>query len=1010
MALPSWVTDNLKSPKSRKTLIRCWIASWVAFVIILPNQSLTTLGNAAFFTALVSMIVAPSMPLQLFVLAIAMVMMGFLVGWGLGSAAMRGALAARSQLLLKHTLQQAQQRAASSQNPDAEFKAEVFQGQFLDTDSSVVFGVFLAAGTFFLALARAYLPKLMVLSIFGTISLDVFCSYGPLFPFAQYTILNSILISASCYAAIGVVLITLVFPETINHAHLEALAGFCGALKGLVAMQDEALDSTHETVAAMKGKISGTRAGLVAKWQGLQGTAVFINLEFSWGKWNGDDILELEQSLLGIITRIAGLCNWTTVLSNVFSTAGLRANDPKSPIETGDAADKDSVSEKTAHGHGHDTLILQQLYNEQLEAEQTHSLTLEDSLPRLKDATSDLRQACVRGLSTAQTVIDSTNKKRWQRAAKDVEERIRLLDESIAGLKGALEDFKLTKRQAMLDPYVKALRPETEGKQGQENLPHRSLHISLVFAVNLIITSEMILAFLNALRALVDKRKKTRLWAPKGLRTVWKAVRSKGGAGQNAAAGEDVVPEEEDEEEEIEYGRDPDSKPPANVFQRVMDVIHRSYKWSKTPEALFAFKYTFVSIALWLPAVFKSSAAFNYEQKGLWALIMAQTTLNIYASDHIYNLVTRSLGTFIGAVIGLLVWYLGNASSNGNPYGTAAAVGVFLVPVMFIRLFAPLQYLTGVLMGCATFVLVVGYSWIDAKLPLFGNPGIGWPIAWKRFVLVMIGCGASFIMMCLPPQSGRKAVRLRNATILTNVADLYAFMMSKWIAMPDVGNELKGENGTDTPKEKSWKNDFRKQMREKIVSISTEIGALRQQTAMAVWEGNIRGAWPVDEYQKLIGIESDMISALAQIGGALTLTDDDVRIAYLRHTKVVNPNFVTDVMSTFILVAQSLRTGQPLHQVLDISLLDRALYHGKLGTPRPEVDASNGGTKPITMPRVDEAQLRSLDYAYYATALVGVFQLAACLDELRQITGRLCGTVPLEGFGQWRIDFERSHS
>jgi hypothetical protein len=43
---------------------------------------------------------------------------------------------------------------------------------------------------------------------------------------------------------------------------------------------------------------------------------------------------------------------------------------------------------------------------------------------------------------------------------------------------------------------------------------------------------------------------------------------------------------------------------------------------------------------------------------------------------------------------------LGNAKSNGNPFGAAAAVGVFLVPTMFLRLFAPPQYLTGVLMGC----------------------------------------------------------------------------------------------------------------------------------------------------------------------------------------------------------------------------------------------------------------------------------------------------------------------
>lgn len=33
-------------------------------------------------------------------------------------------------------------------------------------------------------------------------------------------------------------------------------------------------------------------------------------------------------------------------------------------------------------------------------------------------------------------------------------------------------------------------------------------------------------------------------------------------------------------------------------------------------------RYTVVSLALWLPAVFHSSAWINYTEKGLWALIM----------------------------------------------------------------------------------------------------------------------------------------------------------------------------------------------------------------------------------------------------------------------------------------------------------------------------------------------------------------------------------------------------
>ena len=35
--------------------------------------------------------------------------------------------------------------------------------------------------------------------------------------------------------------------------------------------------------------------------------------------------------------------------------------------------------------------------------------------------------------------------------------------------------------------------------------------------------------------------------------------------------------------------------------------------------------------------------------------------------------------------------------------------------------------------------LIVGYSWVDGHLTVIDSPGVGWSIAWKRFVLVAIG-------------------------------------------------------------------------------------------------------------------------------------------------------------------------------------------------------------------------------------------------------------------------------
>lgn len=74
---------------------------------------------------------------------------GVLLGWGIGAAAMKAAIAAREKVLLKSSLQKAQERyvqschiasqlhyvvqsAAGSANPDQVFKLDIFQGDFLD--------------------------------------------------------------------------------------------------------------------------------------------------------------------------------------------------------------------------------------------------------------------------------------------------------------------------------------------------------------------------------------------------------------------------------------------------------------------------------------------------------------------------------------------------------------------------------------------------------------------------------------------------------------------------------------------------------------------------------------------------------------------------------------------------------------------------------------------------------------------------------------------------------------
>ncbi|KAJ7032645.1 hypothetical protein C8F04DRAFT_650188, partial [Mycena alexandri] len=130
------------------------------------------------------------------------------------------------------------------------------------------------------------------------------------------------------------------------------------------------------------------------------------------------------------------------------------------------------------------------------------------------------------------------------------------------------------------------------------------------------------------------------------------------------------------------------------------------------------------------------------------------------------------------------------------------------------------------------------------------------------------------------------------------------------------------------------------------------------------------------------------------------------RVMFLRNSKVLNPGFIADVMAVFSLISQSLRTGEPMHQVIPMNLLDRLFYHdahGHARTPLVPPEGFNGQP-------VDVEGIKSVSYMYYASSIVAVYQLLHSLDELHVITKDLCGEIPLRGFLGWREEYDRTHA
>ena len=103
-----------------------------------------------------------------------------------------------------------------------------------------MYGAFLFIGAYFMSTIRAHFPKLALLAIFGTIVMDVMCSYGPrecmgipcsfhrltyplVLPQTQYTLAKLFVIPASYYVACAIAALILIFPESLNHVWLTSL-------------------------------------------------------------------------------------------------------------------------------------------------------------------------------------------------------------------------------------------------------------------------------------------------------------------------------------------------------------------------------------------------------------------------------------------------------------------------------------------------------------------------------------------------------------------------------------------------------------------------------------------------------------------------------------------------------------------------------------------------------------------------------------------------------------------
>jgi len=207
--------------------------------------------------------------------------------------------------------------------------------------------------------------------------------------------------------------------------------------------------------------------------------------------------------------------------------------------------------------------------------------------------------------------------------------------------------------------------------------------------------------------------------------------------------------------------RNPDSSGPQNRRHLFGLMIQEMWWLINSPKLIFNFKRALAPVVCCFTYFARTTAFWSYNYRILWVAIMAALTVSAKAVDGVYGVCMKEIFTFFGALIGMLVWYIGDGHGDGNPYGFTAAMSGAMVFLLAYRHFHQLAVPMGAVVMVVTTVLVASVGFTDSILQSQDiKLGYGFRIAWIRFVSVTVGLLIATIFTFLPkPVTAKKEIR-----------------------------------------------------------------------------------------------------------------------------------------------------------------------------------------------------------------------------------------------------------
>ncbi|KAG6849761.1 hypothetical protein H0H93_005443 [Arthromyces matolae] len=829
---------------------------------------------------------------------------------------------------------------------------------------------------------------------------------------------------------------------------------FLQPISYLLEYQSKLLQSTpfdHENWAELTELSQSARQKLFAGTQDLQGQIGITDLEFSVGRLGPGDLKRVNGELRSIAFRASALRSFQQFVHRIYTS-----HTAETEVE--------SVDEDKSGYWDRYTILQKEIWQHEVK----HGHDLDSLIPIIAESSADLRDACGGVINALTEWFHGCNSGRWtglftkydkvkgdQRHATLVEQR--------AALQTALEQYREIQRVKIIQPYERFFDPVTgqrlksnDASNSDEMFAARSLYICFVFSFGLDAFADSLTKFMSIVIDIDGKRPKPRVWAPSGFGKLGRKIMSKQDVSPQVAplavgTSQDPISFDEDHEDAADDDeepeavpqdkgtkrKNPDALPPTTAFGRFFLCLGKILRFFKSPEGIFGLRHAVVSLALWIPSVCPSTAWFYYGNRGLWALIMAQTGLAVYAGDQIAGFVVRIVGTVAGLLVGMAVWYIGAGNGPGNPYGVVIATNLSsdclhcafptwtacrtpstngLVDAFWCYncIWLVVKVLSNLFLHPIVVSAVVGFSWVDKHLAVLNNSGVGVEIGWKR---------AYFIVMLFPrPTSSRTLVRRTLAATAGELGVVLAVEVEALLAEEARAREGHHEKvvfvGEHSNQKASPKELRVRRIGQKALAVASRLQGLIPSLQTGKFEPQLSGLWPYKKYAAIHEMQTSILSALMLFIGAFMHLDTEWCSTLVHKTPFLNPNLLSDIFSNLSIVSYALNGGHPLPPGLP-RLRDRIVYHERmnpvsrsrrtsdasilqpdLSSVADKIDGSNIGFSQISLDILKDKELPA-----HATALVALSSIITLVDELTVVVRELCGEMTFQGFAEFQRDF-----